>query len=46
MKKEEDKCCDKCVYYEWYYDKCTKWDTTTDFRSCCSTYESRESSNN
>lgn len=36
------KCCDSCKYYEWYYDKCTKWNTTVDPRSICDSYESRK----
>lgn len=38
------KCCDTCLYYEWYYDKCTKFNCKVDYRSCCSMYKSCEES--
>lgn len=19
------KCCDNCIFYEWYYDRCNRW---------------------
>ena len=19
------KCCDNCIFYEWYYDRCKRW---------------------
>ena len=31
-------CCNNCVYYEWYYDKCTKHACKTDARSVCYDY--------
>ena len=33
------KCCYTCVYYEWYYDKCTKFNCEVDSRSYCSFYK-------
>ena len=21
----ETKCCDNCIFYEWYYDRCKRW---------------------
>lgn len=35
---EIKKCCDNCIYYKWYYDKCTKFDCETDARSVCSEF--------
>ena len=34
-----EKCCDNCKYYEWYWDKCKKFDCETDARSCCSCHQ-------
>lgn len=34
------KCCDNCKYYEWYYDKCNKYNCEVDGRSVCNGYES------
>lgn len=36
------KCCDRCKYYEWYYDRCTKWDCSCDAKECHSCFEGRE----
>lgn len=33
------KCCDNCEYYQWYYDKCEKYQCETDARSVCSEHE-------
>lgn len=38
---DSQKCCDKCKYYEWYYDKCTKWDCLCDARECHSCFEDK-----
>lgn len=37
-----EKCCDNCKWYEWYWDKCTKWDCECDARECHSCFEKRE----
>lgn len=37
----DKKCCDTCVHYEWYYDKCTKYQCEVDPRSICTLYQSR-----
>ena len=34
--------CDTCKFYEWYYDKCTKYDCKVDARSVCSSYKKRK----
>lgn len=34
--------CDKCKHYNWYYDKCTKWDCQVDFREVHNCYEPME----
>lgn len=40
MDKDTDrKCCDTCKHYEWYYDKCSKYNCETDARARCSEYE-------
>ena len=39
--QKQKKCCDTCKYYEWYYDKCNKYDCEVDDRQICSMYESR-----
>ena len=36
------KCCDTCKYYEWYYDKCNKYNCKVDDRSVCSSHKERE----
>jgi hypothetical protein len=36
---ENKKCCDNCKWYEWYWDKCTKWDCECDAREIHSCYE-------
>lgn len=28
-----DKCCDKCRWYNWYYDFCDKWHCVVDGRN-------------
>ena len=33
-------CCDNCKYYDWYYDKCDKYNCEVDRRSVCNGYES------
>ena len=37
----DKKCCDTCAHYEWYYDKCTKYQCEVDPRSICTAYQSR-----
>ena len=37
-----DKCCDKCIYYEWYYDHCKKWNCNVDDRYCCNFFKDRK----
>lgn len=37
------KCCDNCKYYEWFWDKCNKWDCEVDDRSCCSEFSPNKS---
>ena len=36
------KCCDTCKYYEWYYDKCNKYNCEVDDRSVCSSHKERK----
>lgn len=36
------KCCDTCKYYEWYYDKCNKYNCEVDDRSVCSSHEEQK----
>ena len=36
-----DKCCDNCMYYQWYYDKCDKWECNVDERSVCACFVPR-----
>ena len=31
--------CDKCEYYNWYYDYCRKWDCEIDGRAVHNCYE-------
>ena len=33
--------CDDCEYYEWYYDRCNKWNCEVDGRSVCSAFKER-----
>jgi hypothetical protein len=43
---ETDKCCDNCKWFEWYWDKCKKWDCECDFREVHSCYEPIERGSN
>ena len=36
------KCCDNCTHYEWYYDKCKKYNCIMDARSVCDSFEAYE----
>lgn len=36
-----EKCCDKCQWYQWYYDFCEKWKCEIDARSCQDCFEER-----
>ena len=36
------KCCDNCIYYQWYYDYCKLWDVKIDSRYICNNYKERE----
>ena len=41
----ETNCCDNCIHYHWYYDKCDKWDCSVDAREvheCCEPGEHSE----
>lgn len=38
----EKECCDNCKYYQWYYNKCDKYDCTIDARSVCNSYVSNK----
>ena len=44
LSKHDDfkKCCDTCKYYEWYWDKCKKFDCEMDARACCNCHEARK----
>lgn len=37
-----EKCCDNCKYYEWYWDKCNKWDYECDAREVHPCFEPKE----
>ena len=37
-----DKCCDKCRFYQWYFDYCEKWKCEVDGRSVYGCFEERE----
>ena len=37
--RHDNKCCDKCKNYEWYYDKCEKFDCEVDGRHVCTYFE-------
>lgn len=41
MYNMNNKCCDNCIYYHWYEDRCEKYECETDARSVCSSYISR-----
>lgn len=32
---KQSKCCDFCIYYDWYYEWCNKWNCGKDYRSVC-----------
>lgn len=34
--------CDNCKHYEWYYDRCRKWDCEVDAREIHNCFEQRE----
>ncbi len=34
--------CDDCKYYEWYYNRCRKWDCEVDAREAHNCFEQRE----
>ena len=36
-----DKCCDTCIYYEWYYDICNLYHCETDSRAMCNRYKTK-----
>ena len=40
------RCCDNCNYYNWYYNRCNKYDCETDERSVCASFAENEKLNN
>lgn len=34
--------CDDCKHYEWYYNRCQKWDCEVDAREVHNCFEQRE----
>lgn len=36
---ESQKCCDNCKFYEWYYDKCKKYNCEVNAKHLCSMYQ-------
>jgi hypothetical protein len=40
-----EKCCDKCKYYQWYWDYCTKYHIHMNYRSVQSCFEPRVDNN-
>lgn len=38
-RKQKKASCDNCKHYQWYYDKCERWDCKVDYRSVCSEYD-------
>lgn len=46
MKDMKDRLnCDNCKHYEWYYDRCRKWDCEVDARKVHSCFEEQETLN-
>ena len=35
--------CDKCKYYNWYFDRCDKWQCTVNAKSMNSCFKPQES---
>ena len=40
-----EKCCDKCEWYKWYWDWCKKWNCKCDARECHSCFDKKDISN-
>ena len=38
----KEKCCDNCIYYQWYRDFCEKYQCEMDARNMCSEFEGRQ----
>ena len=36
-----DKCCDNCIHYHWYYDYCDKFECEVDGRAVYGCYTER-----
>ena len=34
----EGRCCDNCAHFEWYNDRCKKYNVEVDARSVCSDF--------
>ena len=35
----DNKCCDSCRFYNWYYDWCAEWKCEVDYRGVCYKHE-------
>jgi len=40
------RCCDNCTYYNWYYDRCNKYDCETNARSVCASFTEKQKLSN
>ena len=39
---KQKRCCDNCTFFKWYFDYCTKWKCTKDYRSICSDWKNNK----
>ena len=42
MQEPVKKICDNCIHYNWYWDKCNKYNCEIDARSVCSDHQFKE----
>ena len=50
LQKEKEEyqkpCCNNCIYYRWYYDKCILYNCSMDARSICSSWRGHNEEDN
>ena len=40
------RCCDNCLWYKWYWDWCERWKSQKDARSVCGEWKKQNESKN
>ena len=38
----DNKCCDNCKWYGWYWDRCERWQCEVNRNSRCNGWETKE----